>query len=366
MRISLDREPFRLDPRIAHTPSRYVVDLELGGVRHTYGFTVDDERIVEEWLFHYPLKKKRRVFEREGDKFTWGEETRKDADLERIASITAPSALYLSTVSRFSRRPGRSNSDEPQPLHDVYRWFFRTRVRSRPGLGALRARHIGSVWADLGSGQGAVVDLLRAADVGIIDVSLRDDPPQESLFDLEAESADLATAASSRSRRRLQFTHRGPAGNANLEFAEESSGTQQLLDLAIDASHVLRFGSTMTIDEIDSSLHPILTAKLISLFQSPATNPRHSQLIFTSHDATLLGTFDTEEILSRDEIWFTEKAKDGTSCLYPLTDFKPRRDGENRQRRYLNGNYGGIPDLSHSLFERALVTREAPAEDGER
>jgi hypothetical protein len=62
--------------------------------------------------------------------------------------------------------------------------------------------------------------------------------------------------------------------------------------------------------------------------------------------------------LRRDEIWFVEKDDEGSSFVYPLTDFKPRREGENRQRRYLNGNYGGIPDLSLSLFERALAGRD--------
>ena len=113
----------------------------------------------------------------------------------------------------------------------------------------------------------------------------------------------------------------------------------------------------MLIDEIDASLHPILTAKLISMFRSTSVNPLRSQLIFTSHDAALLGTIDTEEILRRDEIWFAEKDADGASTLYPLTDFKPRREGENRQRRYLNGNYGAIPDLSTHLFEQALAAR---------
>ena len=121
---------------------------------------------------------------------------------------------------------------------------------------------------------------------------------------------------------------------------------------------VLRQGGLMTVDEIDASLHPMLTAKLIALFHSSSTNPHRSQLIFTSHDASLLGTFDAEEILDRDEIWFAEKGRDGTSTVYPLTDFKPRREGENRQRRYLNGSYGGIPELSMQLFERALAARD--------
>jgi uncharacterized protein len=361
----IEREPFRLDPDGELSPSRYVVDLSLGGVRHTYGFSVDDQRVVEEWLYHYPLKKKRRVFEREGDSFSWGDESRKQPDLERISNITAPTALFLSTIARFYRRDSRSDESEPQPLHDTYRWFSRTRVRSRPGVRSLNM--LGrALLPEMAASREIIVDLLRAADVGILDVNLGPPPMQEMLFEMDDGDESVPAAQDKavrrivqlqRNRRRLAFTHRGPNGPATLGVDEESTGTQQLFDLAIDAADILRFGGTMTVDEIDASLHPMLTAKLIGLFRSKNANPRQSQLIFTSHDAALLGTFDTEEVLARDEIWFTEKADDGTSTLYPLTDFKPRREGENRQRRYLNGNYGGVPDLSTYLFERAIAGR---------
>ncbi|XVU27236.1 AAA family ATPase [Actinoplanes sp. CA-054009] len=347
---SLEREPFVLDSEISASPSRYVVDLDLSGVRYTYGFSIDDERIVEEWLYHYPLKKRRRVFERDGDSFTWGEETKKDADLERISSITAPTALYISTIARFSRR--KDVDGEPQPLHEVYSWFRRARTRPGP-----RVRNLSTLWLELGAeSQAPVVELLRAADVGIVDVLVSETlPGQDPMIALEDETKDVFNH---RNRRQLLFVHQGPTGRGLLNLRDESTGTQQLLDLAIDASIVLRRGGIMTVDEIDASLHPMLTAKLIALFHSDTANPHGSQLIFTSHDASLLGTFDTEEILDRDEIWFAEKAKDGTSTVYPLTDFKPRREGENRQRRYLNGSYGGVPELSMVLFERALATRD--------
>ncbi|PZG22299.1 ATP-binding protein [Micromonospora craterilacus] len=367
--LGLVRDPFRLDAACLAEPSRYIVDLTLKNVRYTYGFTLDNERILEEWLYYYPLNRRRRVFERDGDDFVWGEESGKKPDLERIAEITAPTALFMSTVARFSRRRTESDTPDAEPLHSVYRWFFRTRTRSRPG--PRLSRHLSMAFPEFEDDRLVIVDLLRAADIGIVDVTLKSPTPiQPPLFadlsdqDLPSETAAstgvprrLTREAAARSERRIQFAHRGASGKVMLELADESSGTQQLLDLAIDASVVLRLGGTMTVDEIDASLHPLLTAKLIALFQSEKTNPRGSQLIFTSHDAALLGTFDTEEVLRRDEIWFVEKDEEGSSVVYPLTDFKPRKEGENRQRRYLNGNYGGVPDLSFALFERALAGR---------
>ncbi|WP_405112876.1 AAA family ATPase [Micromonospora sp. NBC_01405] len=357
--VGLSREPFRLDPAVAAQPSQFVVDLLLGGVRHTYGFTIDDERVLEEWLYHYPVGRKRRVFERDGDDFSWGEESGRHNDLEQIAGITAPAALFLSTVARFGHSRPASDPANPQPLHDTYRWFYLTGQGTGTEFGLSAAVHTG--WTDIEEMRRVIVDLLQAADVGIIDVLIRPDPSdREALSDPNAQgmlSRLRAAGAAALRPPRIQFAHQGPHRAALLDLHDQSTGTRRLLALGLHAAEMLRTGATMLVDEIDASLHPILTAKLISLFRSPKANPLGSQLIFTSHDAALLGTLDTEEILRRDEIWFVEKDDGGASSLYPLTDFKPRKEGENRQRRYLNGNYGAVPDLSTHLFEQALATR---------
>ena len=106
-------------------------------------------------------------------------------------------------------------------------------------------------------------------------------------------------------------------------------------------------------DELDASLHPKLVAQLISLFQSPRTNPRCAQLIFNAHDVTVLG--DSEHrLLGRDQIWFTEKGADGATTLYSLAEFSPRND-EALERRYMKGRYGALPVLDHSALEQAVV-----------
>ncbi|WDZ87354.1 AAA family ATPase [Micromonospora cathayae] len=359
--LGIAREPFRMTAESLEDPSHYVVDLDLGGVRHTYGFAVNNDGVVEEWLYHYPRKRRRRVFERNDNSYAWGEDSGQRVLLERIAEVTAPTALFLSTVARFAHGvPGETGEE---PLHSVYRWFQEVRSREHPGF---RPGNISPLpWPQDDVSGHTVIELLRAADVGIIDVvtttSATLDEPVEGILSSDAGRSMLSRVrqVSERAlRKRLRFAHQGPAGAVLFDLSEESTGTQQLLRLAIEAAEVLSRGGTMCVDEIDASLHPLLTAKLVGLFQSPASNPHHSQLIFTSHDAALLGTIDTEEILRRDEIWFTEKDSDGASTLYPLTDFKPRKEGENRQRRYLNGNYGAVPDLSTYLFEQALATRE--------
>jgi hypothetical protein len=92
-------------------------------------------------------------------------------------------------------------------------------------------------------------------------------------------------------------------------------------------------------------------------------NKRRAQLVFTTHDATLLGSLDGDDVLERDQVWFTSKGDDGASELFPLAEFKPRRQGENRQKRYLNGSYGAIPEISMRVFEQVMTSRtDADAE----
>ena len=357
------RQPFRLDPEVAREPSSYAVDLAIKGVRHTYGFILDDDQILEEWLYAYPFKKKRVVFERTGQDFHWGEESSR-SNIKKLADITSHAALFLSVTSRFEARESSDNeSDETSTvLHDTYSWLWQEISYADASRGPLPYRYPSLL--ESSELRRAFVDILRAADIGLQDVFIR---PVE--LD-EAIEASKGISPSERSRilariggNRLQFLHRGAVGNVTLGMEDESSGTLRLFELASLALSVLERGSVLMVDEIDASLHPLLTASLIRIFRSTTVNRRRAQLVFTTHDATLLGSIDGEDVLERDQIWFTSKRDDGSSELFPLAEFKPRREGENRQKRYLNGSYGAIPELSMRLFEQAVISRtDASAE----
>ena len=142
------------------------------------------------------------------------------------------------------------------------------------------------------------------------------------------------------------MVHRG-ANQEEAEFplAEESAGTAALFSLLVPALSALESGGTLFIDELDSSLHPLLALELVRLFNDEKRNPFGAQLIFNTHDTNLLD----RSVLRRDQVWFTEKDSTGASHLYSLTDFKPRRN-ENFKRGYLQGRYGAIPFIENSTF----------------
>ncbi len=130
-----------------------------------------------------------------------------------------------------------------------------------------------------------------------------------------------------------------------IPLREESSGTIKMFSLFWRLIRALDRGSPFFVDELTARLHPLLVRNLILLFSDKETNPNHAQLIFTSHDTWHL----SNNILRRDEIWFTAKANQ-ESTLYSLADFKDSegskiRKDEDYEKNYLLGKYGAIPTL---------------------
>lgn len=139
-----------------------------------------------------------------------------------------------------------------------------------------------------------------------------------------------------------QFEHRSEAGRAFFELHEESDGTQRLYGLTALVLAALRDGRTLVVDELDTSLHTLLVRRLVAMFHDPDLNKAGAQLVFTTHDTTLLDHM----LFRRDQIWFTEKGADQATHVYPLTDFRPRKH-EAWERGYLGGRYGAVPFLEN-------------------
>lgn len=327
------RVPFRLDPARRDEPSSFVIEFVAEKIRYTYGFSVDDKRILEEWLYSYPVKRKRVLFERSNDHFSIGSTLAEiKQELVVLQRLTRPETLFLTRILE---------ADFSGPVGDqflsIYRWFYAIlNTPDHEGTRVPDADGIETLLAEDSPSRARVLELIRAADIGISDVRI-DAEHREDHGDYEA---------------RLVFRH----GRSRTEFraADESSGTRSWLRILPGALAALAMGYILVIDEIDTSLHPLLTAELVTLFQDPATNPLGAQLLFTSHDPSLLGTaVRPGGLLRRDQIWFVDKDADGASTLYPLTDFKPRRE-HNLERRYLNGAFGAVPNLDSVRFADAV------------
>lgn len=346
-----DRRPFLLDHRAREEPTRFEVDLVLDGIRHEYGFVVDDERVISEFAYWYPKGRSAVLFERSKDDVELGTTDRTKS--RAVLELLRPNALFLSTAA---------SANHPRLL-PLYQWFSRNLLLAEADSRPFRQVMTTEMLSDPES-RAQVLALLHAADLGVTDAQKHDlDPVMQdrmrralrilSGMEGEPETDEGPTFE----QLGVVLSHEGTDGPVELDPFDESLGTRVWFGLIGPVVSALRAGSVFLADELDASLHPALVSQLIRLFQDPETNPRRAQLIFNSHDATLLGDAVTDRMLGRDQIWFVEKRSDGSSHLYPLVDLDPRKQ-ESVGKRYLAGRYGATPILSAQQFAAAadLIT----------
>lgn len=337
------RRPFTIDPAAAGQPSGFSADFIADGVRHTYGFTVDSRVVLEEWLYSFPEKRRRVLFEREGGDVKVGS-TVPDlrGKLDVLKSLMRPNALFLSVAAQ-------SNVGQVMPAHRFLteKLVFRSREVRQQDLdrltGALRSP----------DERDRVVDMVRHADMGITGIELVPRSRAEVLLRDLLVGEGLPEMPVSEE---LRFTHAG--GSRALSFDEQAGGTKTWVRLVPAVLDALDHGHTLLLDEVDTLLHPRLTAMLIRLFQDAETNVRQAQLVLITHDIALLGTLFGDDVLLRDQVWFMEKQPDGASQLFSLAAFKPRL-GENAARRYVTGSYGAVPMLFGTEFANTVLERRA-------
>ncbi|MER6090300.1 AAA family ATPase [Streptomyces bluensis] len=335
------REPFALDPSARDDTSLFEVDLLLPTrgepVRYTYGFELSDERVEAEWLHAYPSGRRQVWFDREagrpesdGGEFRIPRTGLRGAQ-DAFTNFTRPNSLFLTVAAAMNH---------PQ-LSAIHRWFLDNFWLVEPGEDLAVRTHwtrdlINEAHLTDGDLRDRFVTLLRSADLGITDLSVDPDTGDPQLLHRSAVGKDLP----------LDF------------WKQESLGTHAWFAFLGPLLSVLKSGGTLLVDELDSSLHPLLAAEVIRIFQDEEANPRTAQLVFTTHDATLLGPTVAERPLDRDQVWITLKNRTGETELYPLTAARKVRNDENLVRRYLQGGYGGVPRLTNGEVARQLALLE--------
>ncbi len=355
----IPREPFKfgLGPE---APSTYEVEMIVGGVRYAYRLEVDDSVVLFEGLYSYPERRRRVLFEREGLDINF---RRGLGSLSGTRELLTPTTLALSAAMRFAE-------PEVQPfgryLAGIRVLGVRRRAAWRRPLGGsvLGLSSTERLFVERGSppqqslfddpelsrptDRDSALTLLRFADLGIDDVQMVEDEDGE---------AHLSLQAGREPRRQLRLVHRVAEQELPFDIAEESAGTQTWFALIGPTLSALRGGQILLFDEIDASLHPRLSARLLELFQDPETNPHGAQLIFTTHDTSLLN------YLNRDEVWLTEKGEKGTTTLTALAEYggeKVRRS-LNLEKAYLQGRFGAVPELDQFILRRALGLNSSDA-----
>lgn len=329
--------PFRLDHKSASEPTTFEAIFMIDGVRYQYGFSVLNRTVSREWLRAYPNKVAQSWFERGLGEDSWNFSPHLKGEKKRLVELTRPDALFLSVAAKFNH----------QQLTPVYAWF-QDRVRiigATPTDTEYTARRSSE---DLDFHK-LVENALKIADLGIADFQV--EQQSESSGDSLFEVPKLADGTPARARRRraiVKTLHRILNPEKVVEFdlmRDESLGTRRFFGLIGKWVNALRTASVVFVDELDASMHPMLTRLLVTMFQDPHMNPHNAQAIVTTHDTTLLDN----SIFRRDQVWFVQKDAESASHLYSLQDFHPRKN-EALQKGYLAGRYGAMPFIGALSF----------------
>jgi uncharacterized protein len=324
-------QPFKLDESFAKAPTGFEITFLLGGVRHQYAFAMTPQRIVSESLVVYRTSKPTQWFSRrlgdDGESYEYEFSTYLTGPRKLWQESTRPNALFLSTAAQLNS----------ELLGPVFRWIAGGIVYL-PARAALNSA-VTTAMLMTTEGRTQIRDFLASADISIADVWAVPGKERRARWMLQLQAGSQAQMSGEEVEPQVPvFEHTTPRGSVKLDLQEESDGTQRLYGLAAPVLDVLREGRVLVVDELDSSLHTLLVRRLVSMFHDPALNRHGAQLVFSTHDTSLLDP----TLFRRDQIWFTEKDADQATRLYPLTDFSPRKH-EAWERGYLMGRYGAVP-----------------------
>lgn len=338
-------EPFKLDRDSASKPSEFEITFVAENVRFIFGFSVTPTRVIEEYLVAYPKgvpqRWYHRTFNTEKNAYEWAKPSTAFKQDKSLQDKTRENSLFLSVGPQFNHAQ----------LTQVFNWF-KNSVRFIH-LSADAMLHPGFT-AELvakPTHHDRILNLLRSADIGVADAQiqekeisveeLRQTVPPSMLARLEKDGLMKPGK-----RVEINLTHKAEGIEpVALDFDdEESAGTRRFFSLIGPWTDILDNGYTVFVDEIETSLHPILVKELLKLLFCSKNNPKGAQVVFTTHNPVLLD----RTLMRRDQFWFTEKSPAGTTHLYPLTDYQPRND-EALAKGYLGGRYGAIPFMPEGL-----------------
>jgi AAA15 family ATPase/GTPase len=337
----IDVVPFKLTALSRVADSEFEVTFVEQGVRYEYGFSCNRMRFTEEWLIAYPLGRAQkwfhRVFDAEAgkDAYKFSSSFLGGRQRQAWAAQTRPNALFFSTAIQL-------NNEQLKPAFD----WFKLRLRVINSVREFSASYTLRRCTD-DADRSNIIAFMNSADLSITDIQVNEISFSAELLpkDMPASLRDgLLKDMAGKKMLEPRFFHKDVNTQETVEFneSEESDGTRALFAFAGPWLDVLENERVLIVDELDTSLHPLLVHHLVKRLHHEGTK---AQLIFTTHDTTLL----SQKLLRRDQVWFMEKDEKSATRLYPLSDFSPR-DNEAIERGYLNGRYGGIPFLKDLDF----------------
>jgi uncharacterized protein len=333
-------EPFKLDKTSRQNPAVFEVEfIAKDGIRYRYEVAFSKNEIEREELYHYQNERTTirpaLLFSRHQDltlKFGTSYEGKRDFTFN-------PNQLVLGFV-------GVSHPSVVEAYRFFSKYLFYAPAQSIAFDEAMLKMAEEYLQREDNPARQAVKSLILASDTGISDIFLQKLGDEKFKFPDDMPD-DEKQKIINRFRNRIKTVHpiyeKGEIiEEAIFDLSDESTGTIKLLGIAGFIVDALQDGSTIIVDELDKSLHPILSRMLIEIFQNPELNPRHAQLVFSTHDVTLLD----RDLFRRDQIYLIDKNTEGVSLMTRLSDFTGISKLIPIQKWYMNGLFKAVPAIN--------------------
>ncbi len=325
-------------------PTKFEIIFIQDNKKYQYGFILNSEKILEEWLLAFGESNRaqkwfERIYNEKEKKYNYSFGAKFLGSKQLWAESTRDNALFLSTAIQL-------NNEQLKPAFD----FFNLKLQISKSQGWGNGKDI--TINEYEKNKEFFNSFLKIADLDIEDIKIEEKELDEvkliqeniPLEIKQAMQVDLKKGAKI-VKTNIQTIHTNQQGKEIIfDINLESDGTQKFFNLIGIWIDSLKKGNILIIDELNTHLHPLMTKFLVNLFHNVDLNKSNAQLIFTTHDTSILN----QEVFRRDQIWFCEKQNKATK-LYPLSDFKVRKDKTNLENDYLLGRFGALPYFKEIL-----------------
>ncbi|MEA2017389.1 MAG: ATP-binding protein [Campylobacterota bacterium] len=347
---TLEHFPFKLNTDTQNSSSTFEIVCFINKIKYRYGFEIDNTTVYAEWLYADAKGKESKLFYRDSEEEDYVNPTKfkegfKFFDKKKLKINTLPNKLFIWKCDE---------DDDSEIAKSILSWFNRFNLID----GMEHDGYIGYALEEMQDEdfKNEIVNLVRTADIGIDDILLNEEKvPNDFLDSLPlTEEYKEKLIKSMGGTIPLLNTYHTQYDENNIEVGkvifeldeEESKGTRKFFKMSAPILNTLREGKVLIIDELDASLHPLLTKHLVKLFHNEKINTKNAQLVFATHDTNML----TPHIFRRDQVWLTEKDKFGATDIYSLAQLKDVIKNENFEKQYIQGKYGAIPYLGKFEF----------------
>ncbi|MDN5098358.1 AAA family ATPase [Aliarcobacter butzleri] len=347
---TLPHDPFRLNSSTQDASSIFEIVLFIDEIKYRYGFELDNTTVYSEWLYADEKGKESKLFYRDADDEEYVNSQKFKEGYPFFDN--SKSKIKISSNQLFIWKCDRE--DDGIISKSILKWFNRFNLIDGLDHGGYISYTMKKM-EDLNF-KNEMIKLVKTADIGIEDITIEEeDVPLDMIEKLSLPASikeeilkDGGLKSVSINTYHKKFDKdNNEIGNEIFELDdEESVGTRKFFKMSAPILNTLQEGKILIIDELDASLHPMLTKHLIKLFNDKNINTKNAQLIFATHDTNLL----KPEIFKRDQIWFTEKDKYGSTTLYSILEIKGVRANDDFEKQYIQGKYGAVPYLGKFEF----------------